>query len=161
MQYIESTTQRRTRLAGAAPRRDSRRGRRACKNNFSGVGILLLAALTNGNANAVQYQAFAPVLKVEPVMETTYEPVTREVCTAPDASAREFNAVAATIGEDIRQQNRLWQQHHRCNRVTEQRPSEHIVGYRVTYRYGAETRTTRMSYDPGERIPVNVSLSPL
>jgi uncharacterized protein YcfJ len=30
----------------------------------------------------------------------------------------------------------------------------------VTYRYGEETRTTRLSYDPGERMPVTVSLSP-
>ena len=122
---------------------------------------MLITGLTCAVANAVEYQAFAPVLKVEPVVETSYEPVTREVCTAPDASAREFNAVAATIGEDIRQQNRLWQQQHRCSTVTEQRRRERTVGYRVTYRYGAETRTTRLSYDPGERLPVKVSLSPL
>ena len=142
-------------------RRDSRRGHRSCKIYFTGIRILLLAALTNGNANAVQYQAFAPVLKVEPIMETRYEPVRREVCTEPDDSAREFNKIAATIGEDIREQERLWQQQHRCRNVTEQRARESIVGYRVTYRYGGETATTRLSYDPGERMPVNVSLSPL
>ena len=31
----------------------------------------------------------------------------------------------------------------------------------VIYRYGGETQTTRLSYDPGERMPVNVSLSPM
>jgi len=122
---------------------------------------MLITGLTCGVANAVEYRAFAPVLKVEPVVQTSYEPVTREVCSAPDASAREFKVLAATIGEDIRQQNRLWQQQHRCSLVTEQRPRERTVGYRVTYRYGAETRTTQLSYDPGERMPVNVSLSPL
>jgi hypothetical protein len=123
--------------------------------------ILLLAWIMSGLAHAVEFQAFAPVLHVEPVMETRYEPVTHRECTAADASAREFTGIAATIGEDIRSQRRLWQQQHRCHDVTEQRASEHITGYRVTYRYGEETATTRMSYDPGERVPVNVSLSPL
>jgi len=123
--------------------------------------LLLIAWVTGGVANAIEYQAFAPVLKVEPVIETRYEPVTREVCTEPDRSAREFNAIAATIGEDIRQQQRLWQRQYRCKTVTERRAREHIAGYRVTYRYGGETATTRLSYDPGEQMPVNVSLSPL
>ena len=125
------------------------------------IEILLLALTISGFTNAVEFQAYAPVLSVEPVIETRYEPVTRRVCTAPDASAREFNEVAATIGEDIRRQARQWQQQHRCRNVTEQRAREHISGYRVTWRYGGETETTRLSYDPGERMPVNVSLSPM
>ncbi|MEN8106594.1 MAG: hypothetical protein ABFS22_01150 [Pseudomonadota bacterium] len=125
------------------------------------IQVLLLVWLMSGFTHAVEYQAFAPVLNVEPVMETRYEPITRRVCTEPDATAREFNDIAATIGEDIRHQVRQWQQQHRCRNVTEQRAREHISGYRVTYRYGGETETTRLSYDPGERIPVNVSLSPM
>ena len=141
----------------------SRRGRRSCKCIYirNVPTVLLLTGLTSGLAHAVEYQAFAPVLKVEPIIETRYEPVTRKVCTEPDDSAREFNNVAASIGEDIRRQVRLWQQQHSCRNVTEQRARESIVGYRVTYRYGGETATTRLSYDPGERMPVNVSLSPL
>jgi uncharacterized protein YcfJ len=123
--------------------------------------ILLLAWAMSGLANAVEFQAYAPVLNVEPVFETRYEPVTRRVCTEPDGSTRKFNEVAATIGEDIRHQTRQWQQQHRCRNVTEQRAREQVTGYRVTYRYGEETATTRMSYDPGERVPVNVSLSPM
>ena len=123
--------------------------------------MLLLSCAICGLANAVEFQAFAPVLNVEPVIETRYEPVMRRVCTEPDESARELNEIAATIGEDIRQQSRLWQQQHRCRNVTEQRASEHIIGYRVTYRYGGEMKTTRLSYDPGEQMPVNVSLSPM
>ena len=64
-------------------------------------------------------------------------------------------------GQDIRGQARLWQQQHHCRNVTEQRASKHVTGYRVTYRYGEETATTRMAYDPGERVPVSVSLSPV
>jgi hypothetical protein len=125
------------------------------------IQTLLFALMISGFANAVEYQAFAPVLKVEPVIETRYEPVTRRVCTEPDDSAREFNEVAATIGEDIRHQARQWKQQFRCRPVVEQRAREHITGYRVTYRYGGKVETTRLSYDPGERMPVNVSLSPI
>ena len=45
--------------------------------------------------------------------------------------------------------------------MTEQRAREHVTGYRVTYRYGDETETTVLSYDPGKQMRVNVSLSPL
>ena len=125
------------------------------------IQILLLASMISSFANAMEFQAYAPVLSVQPVMETRYQPVTRRVCAEPDESAREFSQVAATIGEDIRRQAQQWQQQHRCRNVTEQRASEHITGYQVTYRYGGETQTTRLSYDPGERMPVNVSLSPI
>jgi uncharacterized protein YcfJ len=125
------------------------------------VPVLLLAWAMGGLAHAVDYQAYAPVVSVEPVIETRYEPVSRQVCTEPDAAAREFNEVAATIGADIRRQARLWQQQQRCRTVTEQRAREDITGYRVTYRYGGRTDTTRLSYDPGERMPVNVNLSPM
>ena len=125
------------------------------------IKILLLVWAMSGLVNAVEFRALAPVLNVEPVIETRYEPVTRRVCTEPDRSARAGYEVAATIGEDVRQQTRQWQQQHRCRNMTEQRASEHITGYRVTYRYGGETRTTRLSYHPGEQMPVNVSLSPM
>ena len=125
------------------------------------IQILLFASAISGFANAVEFQAYAPVLNVEPVIETRYEPVTRRVCTEADDSVREFNELAATIGEDIRHQARLWQQQRRCRNVTEQHAREHIAGYRVTYSYGGEIETTRMSYDPGKQMPVNVSLSPL
>jgi uncharacterized protein YcfJ len=125
------------------------------------VYVLLLAWTMLGLAHAVDYQAYAPVLSVEPVIETRYEPVSRRVCTEPDATGRDFNEVAATIGEDIRRQSRLWQQQQRCRTVTEQRAREDITGYRVTYRYGGRTNTTRLSYDPGKQMPVNVNLVPM
>lgn len=127
----------------------------------SGMWLLLLAWSPGGTAGAEQFQAFAPVIGVEPVYETRYEPVTREVCTDPDASLRRFDEIAPSIGEDIRRQARLWQQQRRCRIVTEQRPREHVTGYRVTYRYNGETETTLLSYDPGRQMRVNVSLSPV
>ncbi len=104
--------------------------------------VVCLAWSLGGLAGAEQYQALAPVLDVAPVYETRYEPVSREVCTAPAASVREFGDIAPTIGEDVRRQIRLWRQHQRCSIVTEQHPREYLSGYRVTYRYGGETEGT-------------------
>ena len=125
------------------------------------IQVLMFVLMASGFANAFDYQDSAQVIKVEPIIETRYEPVTRRVCTEPDDAAREFNEVAATIGEDIRYQARQWKQQFRCRPVVEQRAREHITGYRVTYRYGGEIETTRLSYDPGDRMPVKVSLSPV
>jgi len=125
------------------------------------TSILFLAWSLGGLASAEQYQTLAPVLDVAPVYETRYEPVPHEICTEPDATVREFGEIAPTIGEDVRRQARLWQQQRRCSIVTEQRAREHLSGYRVTYRYGGETKTTVLSYDPGEQLRVNVSLSPM
>jgi hypothetical protein len=123
--------------------------------------LALLAGALCGVAGADQFQTFAPVIGVEPVYATRYEPVQREVCTEPDASLRSFEEIAPGIGEDIRRQARLWQQQRHCRTVTEQRPREHVTGYRVTYRYNGETETTLLSYDPGRQMRVNVSLSPV
>ena len=125
------------------------------------VMLLLIAWSPGGLASAEQYQTFAPVLDVTPVYETRYEPVSEKVCTGPDATARELGEIAPSIGEDIRRQTRLWQQQQRCRIVTSQRARRHITGYRVTYRYGGETETTVLPYDPGEQMRVNVSLSPV
>ena len=84
--------------------------------------VLLFAWTMGSAAHAVDFQAYAPVVNVEPVIETRYEPVTRRVCSEPDAAAREFGAIAATIGEDIRRQARRWQEQQRCRTVTGAQP---------------------------------------
>jgi len=47
-----------------------------------------------------------------------------------------------------------------CQVVNEYREEEQIAGYRVTYEYGGETYTTRMSQAPGRTIPVRVRVTP-
>jgi uncharacterized protein YcfJ len=125
--------------------------------------LLLLGLLIGGagTAEAGEYRVYAPVVNVEPVYETRYEAVTRTVCSAPDAAQRAFAELAATIGEDIRRQQLRWQQLHSCRSITEQLPRKRLTAYRVTYRYRGHTATTRLDHDPGDRIPVRVSLSPL
>jgi uncharacterized protein YcfJ len=123
--------------------------------------VLLCVWATTGPAAAGAFRSYATVLDVQPIVETIYEPVAREVCTDPDATAREFTELSATIGEDIRRQLRLWQSQRSCRTITERQARERITAYRVTYRYRGYTSTTQLPYHPGDRLPVNVSLSPL
>ena len=124
------------------------------------TGLVMFVVLVCGAVHADEFKAFAAVLNVERVLETRYEPYTEQVCTVPDNSMREFNITATSIGTDVRQQTRLWQEQQTCRTVTRQRARQQVVAYRVTYRYGEETQTTRLSHDPGDRMPVTVSLSP-
>jgi uncharacterized protein YcfJ len=131
-----------------------------------GLQVLALLTLLGTVAPAAagetrNYLSDVPVVNVEPIKETLHESVSRTVCTDPDDSAREFRGPAATMGADIRGQNRLWKRLRRCRTVTERRPRQRVVAYRVTYRYGGRTATTRLPYDPGERMRVDVRLSPL
>jgi uncharacterized protein YcfJ len=112
-------------------------------------------------AAAAAFRSYATVLDVQPIVETYYEPVTRTVCTDPDVAAREFIEISTSIAEDIRRQNRLWQAQRTCRTITEQQARERVTAYRVTYRYRGHTASTQLSYHPGDRLPVNVSLSPL
>lgn len=50
---------------------------------------------------------------------------------------------------------------HRCRTVSEYHTEERIKGYRVTYVYEGQTFTTRLPYDPGERLRVRVSVAPV
>ena len=49
----------------------------------------------------------------------------------------------------------------RCDTVTSYRTEQRIDGYDVTYNYGGRLYNTRLPYDPGNRIAVNVSVQPV
>ena len=123
--------------------------------------LLLLVWAATLPAVAGAFRSYATVLDVQPIVETSYEPVSQRVCTDPDREGHKHTEVSATIGEDIRSQISLWQSQRSCTTVTQQRARDRVTAYRVTYRYRGYTATTRLSYHPGERLPVNVSLSPL
>ncbi|MGD2074448.1 MAG: hypothetical protein PVI91_07640 [Gammaproteobacteria bacterium] len=123
--------------------------------------ILLCLSGAPAAAPAGAFRSYATVVEVQPVVETYYEPVSRTLCADPDPAARELTEPSATIGEDIRRQVRLWQAQRTCRTVTESAARERVTAYRVTYRYRGYTSTTLLSYHPGDRLPVNVSLSPL
>ena len=48
----------------------------------------------------------------------------------------------------------------RCDVRYDEEYERHIEGYRVTYVYEGRTRTTRLPYDPGDRIRVRVDVHP-
>jgi uncharacterized protein YcfJ len=48
----------------------------------------------------------------------------------------------------------------RCDVRYDHEVEERIDGYRVTYEYNGREYTTRMPYDPGERIKVRVAVAP-
>lgn len=55
--------------------------------------------------------------------------------------------------------------HHRpqreCEIVERHETREELVGYRVKYKYKGRIYHTRMDYDPGDTLPVSVSVSPI
>ena len=123
--------------------------------------LALCLAGTTGALHAGAFRSYATVLNVQPIVETFYEPITRTVCADPDTGSRQFTQLSTSIGADIRNQTRLWQARRSCTSVTERQARQRITAYRVTYRYRGYTATTQLDYHPGERMPVNVSLSPL
>lgn len=74
--------------------------------------------------------------------------------------------IGATIGQDaaarqgppaVREEVAYEQ---RCRTVSDREIEQHVQGYDVTYRYQGRTYHTRMPYDPGDSIPVNVDVRP-
>ena len=123
--------------------------------------FLLTLGVVVGAAHAEGFRSYATVINVQPIVKTTYAPVTRQVCSEPDSRAHLSEPLATTIGEDIRRRTRAWQSQTSCTTVTENQSRTKVIAYRVTYRYRGHTNTTRLSYHPGDRLPVNVGLSPL
>jgi uncharacterized protein YcfJ len=48
----------------------------------------------------------------------------------------------------------------RCDTVNAYRYEERVDGYDVTYRYNGRLYNTRLPYDPGRRIALNVDVQP-
>jgi len=49
----------------------------------------------------------------------------------------------------------------RCDVVNHYRTEQRVDGYDVTYNYGGQLYNTRLPYDPGRRIAVNVNVQPV
>ena len=78
--------------------------------------------------------------------------------------------LGGSIGADIARQRRAERYEERpvryrretvCTVENEYRIEERQNGYRVTYRYGGQTYETYTDYEPGDTIPVRVSITPL
>lgn len=80
-----------------------------------------------------------------------------------DAATIAGAAIGANVGYDSARRNysnveeRVVQ---RCAVRYETEYEERIDGYRVTYEYNGRSYTTRLPYDPGERMRVRVAVAP-
>ena len=84
-----------------------------------------------------------------------------------DAATLAGAVIGASIGHDMaRQSGRVVSGYQtayedRCHTVNDYHTEERVEGYRVTYRYKGETFKTRLPYDPGHRMKVNVHVEPV
>lgn len=142
---------------GARRRKGRCGGDLALRLAAGGVCLLLL----QDGASAEGWPGFrdyAKVVAVEPIVEPAYGPVLQRTCREVVAEEDGFEP---SPGLDI-----LHQMHHhaeepRCRDVQAIEPPERVSGYRVTYRYDGHTLTRRLSYRPGERLAVDIRVSPL
>ena len=74
-------------------------------------------------------------------------------------------ALGASVGRDISYRNSgeervSYQDRRVCETVAESAYRDEVVAYRVFYRYNGRNFVTRMPYDPGSRLRVNVDVQP-
>ena len=123
----------------------------------TGMAVLMLALCGALPAPADDFRDYASVLKVEPIFEGGHKAVPRRVCEGETGAGL---AIAASIGEDVRQHAGRWASGPDCGLLPRRQYQQPVVGYRVTYNYGGVTAVRRMQRDPGKRLAVNVRLSP-
>jgi uncharacterized protein YcfJ len=71
--------------------------------------------------------------------------------------------LGATIGHNVSSPRRRAPVHktvRRCKTVNRYEQQQHVVGYRVKFRYEGQNYTTHSRYHPGETIPLRVSVEP-
>lgn len=84
-----------------------------------------------------------------------------------DAATLAGTLIGASIGHDVAHKSaRVTESEQvdyvqRCRVAHERHTEERVDGYEVTYRYGGETFRTRLPYDPGKRLRVRVSVTPV
>lgn len=125
------------------------------------IVLVLAIPMALAPVHAASFRGYATVIDVEPIETTFPVPVTRQVCHEPGELMHLSQPFAATIADDIRRQITEWRQLSSCSTVTDTETLTKITGYRVTYRYREQIRTTRLSYHPGGRLAVNVDVAPL
>ena len=71
--------------------------------------------------------------------------------------------LGGAVGRDVggRDARAYTSMEERCDIRTEYVEEEHLSGYKVTYRYGDRVYTRTMGRDPGSRLRVNVSVTPV
>ena len=144
------------------------------------IGLSTALVTTTGEAaNQQIYHDYARVLKVSPIMETIQVPVRREDCQTPARTRRELPTRSPPIGDlrpnhsgltlaDAIRQDWTYQlllatprTKRECRWIEVFETREHIVAYRVRFRYGKDTFVRRLDHDPGDRLRIRVEVRPL
>lgn len=73
--------------------------------------------------------------------------------------------VGSQIGSSIADKNAYTERHtgyqQRCNTQNVSETRKQVEGYNVSYKFRGRVFTTRMPYDPGHKITLNVNVSPV
>ncbi|MFW5450431.1 MAG: glycine zipper 2TM domain-containing protein [Methylophagaceae bacterium] len=71
--------------------------------------------------------------------------------------------LGGSIGRDLRHQPKSHSRYdhgEQCRVTQRYHEEQQIDGYQVSYKYQGQTYTTHMDYDPGRRLPIEVSVRP-
>ena len=125
--------------------------------------LMLAAAILVGGPTVVHaagYTEWAPVISSTPIVQRTSQP--REECWTETISTTETRRLSGiTLGAFDTSTNvvvPVQRDVQRCRTVESY--SEVVQGYDVRYRYQGREYVTRLPSDPGDRIPVDVTVSP-
>lgn len=133
------------------------------------MGIAAIAPLAANaayryvDAAEVRYD-YARVLDVDPIVDHTSRPVTKETCWREPTT---YSAPSRTYYDDdgrhesavtISDRTIVGGDEEHCRTVTDLRATDRVLGYDVTYRYGGHVYRTRLDYDPGDHLRVRVNM---
>jgi uncharacterized protein YcfJ len=109
---------------------------------------------------ADSFTEFAPVISSTPIVQRATEP--REQCWTETITTDEVRRIGGiSLGSFDTSTNvvvPVRRDVQRCRTI--ETSTDTIQGYDVRYRYHGREYVTRMAYDPGDRIPVDVSVQP-
>jgi uncharacterized protein YcfJ len=111
-------------------------------------------------ARADNFTEFAPVISSTPIVQRVMEP--REECWTETITTDEVRRLGGiSLGSFDTSTNVVVPTRRDVQRCrTVQTATDTIQGYDVRYRYHGREYLTRMATDPGDRIPVDVSVQP-
>lgn len=120
----------------------------------------VLATGVTAVTRAENFTEFAPVISSTPIIQRVTEP--RDECWTETITTDEVRRIGGiSLGSFDTSTNVVVPVHRDVQRCrTVQTATDTIQGYDVRYRYNGREYVTRMAYDPGDRIPVDVSVMP-
>ena len=127
---------------------------KATKSRLLVAGAAIALSGTAAAANGDTFMQWAPVIRVTPVYTHVSEPQQQcwtERVTTTDEYIDRYGSSRVTM-------NPITHDVQRCRTVDTGR--DVLDGYDVTYRYQNRDFTTRLAYDPGDRIQVRVDVAP-